>query len=98
MKKVPNDIKELDEKISRIKSKKYAPKQEKEDFSQVSIGIHSMIELTSGIIVGAAIGYILDEIFDFQFIIMLIGIILGSFAGIQNVYRYMKNIDRKGEE
>lgn len=97
MTKMPSDIKELDEKISKIKSKNNKI-QEKENFSHISVGIQSMIELTSGIVVGAAIGYILDELFDFQFIMLLIGIIFGSFAGILNVYRYMKSIDKKGEE
>lgn len=98
MSEIPEDIKELNEKISKLKPKENDEKFQKKDFSQISIGFHSMIELTSGIIVGASIGYILDEVFDFQFIMLLIGIIFGSFAGILNVYRYMKSIDNKEEE
>jgi ATP synthase protein I len=66
----------------------------------VSLGSQAMricIELVSGVIVGASIGYILDEVFDFRFIFLLTFTILGGAAGIINVIRYVGNIKEQKE-
>jgi F0F1-type ATP synthase assembly protein I len=56
------------------------------------------IELISGVIVGSSIGYILDEVFDFRFILLLVFTILGGAAGITNAVRYIHSIDKYKED
>ena len=99
-KNIPEDIKRMDEKIADLKKKaKQGVSDENEtDVSGIFKGLRLGLEFASGTIVGAAIGYMLDEVFDFQFIMLLIFTIFGGFAGMLNAYRYMKNLDEnKGE-
>ncbi|MGV3279172.1 AtpZ/AtpI family protein [Rickettsiales bacterium LUAb2] len=48
------------------------------------------LEFSSGIIVGVAIGWILDKIFNTAPIFIIILLFFGFVAGIINVYRYVK--------
>lgn len=93
-KKIPEDIRHLEEQIKALKKQNGKKTTEKaENVSQVFKGLRLGIEFASGTIVGAAIGYMLDELFDFQFIMLLIFTILGGFAGMLNAYRYIKSTD-----
>lgn len=96
---IPNDIKALEEKISAMKEKKKQeePIEKHTGFSRVATGLRLGVELASGTVVGAALGYVLDELFDFKFLMLLIFTVFGGCAGMLNAYRYAKNInaDRK---
>jgi len=96
-KDIPEDIKKMNERIAALKNRNKNEETDKkaENVSQVFIGLRLGIEFASGTIIGAAIGYILDELFDFQFIMLLIFTILGGFAGLLNAYRYMKSLDKE---
>lgn len=99
-KNIPDDIKKMDEKIAKFKKNmKQDPNADKEaDVSGIFKGLRLGLEFASGTIIGAAIGYMLDELFDFQFIMLLIFTIFGGFAGMLNAYRYLKSLDEnKGE-
>ena len=93
-KKIPEDIKKMEERISALKQQKMADADEKaENVAGIFKGLRMGLEFASGTIVGAGMGYILDEMFDFQFVMLLIFTILGGFAGMLNAYRYLKNLD-----
>ncbi len=94
---IPEDLKKIDERIAALKHRYKNEETDKkaEDVSQIFIGLRLGIEFASGTIIGAAIGYILDELFDFQFIMLLIFTMLGGFAGLLNAYRYMKSLDKE---
>lgn len=97
MPEIPQDLKELDEKIALLKNKKSDDKAQG-NYSQLSMAFQIVTELASGILVGAGIGYILDEVFDFRVVFLLIFIILGAIAGMVNVFRYLnKTEENKGE-
>ncbi len=94
-KKVPEDIKEMERRISALKHQQNlndADKKE-ENIAGIFKGLRLGLEFASGTIVGAGIGYILDEVFDFQCVMLLIFTILGGFAGMLNAYRYMKSLE-----
>ena len=98
MQKIPEDIQALEKKIAAIK-KKTSGEPETENkhtqFSHLAMGLRLGVELASGTIVGAAIGYMLDEMFDFQFVLLLIFTIFGGCAGMLNAYRYAKSVNEK---
>lgn len=99
--KVPEDIKALDEKIAKAKLSKQQQEGEDNkhsDFSHLATGVRLGVELASGTIVGAAIGYTLDEMFDFRYIMLLIFTIFGGCAGMLNAYRYIKSINNTEEK
>lgn len=94
---IPEDIKKMDERIAALK-KQYQKEETDEraaNASQLFVGLRLGVEFASGTIIGAAMGYMLDEVFDFQFIMLLILTILGGLAGMLNAYRYMKSLDKE---
>lgn len=98
MPKIPQDLKEIDEKISLLKNRnKKIDNQNQESYAQLGVAFQILTEFVSGILVGAGIGYILDELFDFRYVLLLIFIILGAIAGMVNVFRYVKKTEEKGE-
>ncbi len=100
MQQIPEDIKALENKIAKIKSKT-AEKESGEikhtKFSHIAIGLRLGVELASGTIIGAALGYMLNEIFDFKFMLLVIFTIFGGCAGMLNAYRYIKSLDETEE-
>ncbi len=98
MPEIPQDIQEIDKRIKAIKAQKKEIKNNSKDgYSQAAIVFQMAVELVSGVFVGAAIGYILDEMFDFKFICLLIFTIFGGIAGMVNVIRYLKKVDERTE-
>lgn len=96
-KKIPEDIQNMEQRISALKKQQKVNEADKkeENVSGIFKGLRLGLEFASGTIVGAGIGYILDEVFDTQFLMLLIFIILGGFAGMLNAYRYLQEMNRK---
>jgi len=98
MSKSSKDIEEIEKRISVLKEQKDIQSKKHTNFSQTSIGLNIVIELVSGTFVGASIGYIIDELFDFDSIFLIIFTIMGGLAGLLNVARYIKIIDTNKED
>lgn len=97
MRETEDKIKELAQKIETMKSLT-SPKDPVQSESQGAQAVRICIDLISGVIVGSSIGYILDEVFDFRFIFLLLFTIFGGAAGFLNVVRYIhKNQEHKEE-
>ncbi len=100
MKKIPEDIKQMDERIRKLKAKENLARkgQQETDYSRASkIGFRIGTELISGVLVGGAIGYLLDKIFETRPILLIIFLFLGGIAGFLNVYRFVKSIENQEE-
>ncbi len=91
MKNAPDDIKRLEQKISELKEKESAlsgHKRNQSEFVRVSrIGLRIGVELFSAVIVGAGIGYLLDNAFNTKPWMLVVFLFFGGAAGILNVYR-----------
>ena len=100
MQKIPSDLEEINRRISALKEKKEnsTAKTDKIEVNNIFMGLRLGVEIASGTIVGAAIGYMLDEIFDFKFILLLTLTVMGFFAGMLNAYRYVKQLDEEAEK
>ena len=100
MSETPDDIQKMAERIQKEKNKKkYANSEnnKEESPSSVAMAFQISVELISGVLVGVGIGYILDELFDTHLLCILIFTILGGFAGMLNVYRYVNKTDESKE-
>ena len=100
MKKIPDDIKLMDERIQKLKAKEAAARGHapETDYSRASkIGFRIGTELISGVIIGGAIGYLLDKLFSLQPILLIVFLFLGGIAGFLNVYRFVKSLENKEE-
>jgi F0F1-type ATP synthase assembly protein I len=95
MNKITEKNKALAEKIAALKKEKT---QQGGKAPMESQAIQVLVEITSGILVGASIGYILDEIFDFKFICLLVFTIFGGVAGLINTMRYLEKNKQDKEE
>lgn len=96
MKKIPEDIKQLDKKIEELKHKEALIRHEK---SNTEIGRASRIgfrigaELLSAVIVGAAVGYLTDQVLGTKPWCLAVFLFFGGAAGVLNVYRLAKQED-----
>ena len=91
MKNASEDIKKLERKISELKDKEdvlSARIKNQSEFVRVSrIGLRIGVELFSAVVVGAGIGYLLDNAFDTRPWMLAVFLFFGGAAGILNVYR-----------
>jgi ATP synthase protein I len=95
---ISEEVQRQAEKIAQLKEKSQTGKKIENTTSMGVQIVQMLVELVSGIIVGSSIGYILDEIFDFRFICLLIFTIFGGMAGLTNMMRYMRKIKDDKEE
>lgn len=96
MKKIPEDIKLLDEKIEELRRKEAAVRREKTetDVGRASrIGFRIGVELLSAVFVGAALGYLADQLLGTRPWCLAVFLFFGGAAGILNVYRLAKQED-----
>ena len=96
MEKNTNNIEGIEERISVLK--KQTSTEHKSKDSQSFVGYNVAIEMVSATIVGAAIGYILDEIFDIDSLLLILFTIMGGVAGMLNTQRYLNSEKTKEEK
>ncbi len=97
MKKTLEDIEELAKKISELRQKQGlgGKNANKGDVARASrIGLRIGAELLSAVIVGAAIGYLADELLGTKPWFMAAFLFFGGAAGVLNVYRLAKQEDK----
>ncbi len=93
MKKMPDDLKKLEERIRELKEKESRVNRDKgeSEFMHASkAGLRVGAELLSGVLVGGAIGYFLDGFFDTKPWLLVLFLFFGGGAGVLNVYRFVK--------
>lgn len=97
MKKIPDDIKQIEERISQLKMTEALARKDKPESGFVyasKTGFRVGTELVSGVLVGTALGYVLDRVFGTAPWLLIIFLFLGGAAGFLNVYRFVKNEDK----
>lgn len=94
---VPEDLRKLGEKIHKLRDKHSAEREKKSSgfVSAARIGITVAADLLAGVLVGAGIGYVLDLLFGSKPLMLVIFLLFGGAAGFLNVYRTVKNEERK---
>lgn len=100
MKKIPDDLKQMEERINKVRGKEMAARKHKEESPFVyasKTGFRVGTELISGVLVGAAIGYLLDSYFHTKPWLLILFLFLGGAAGFLNVYRFVKSENQKKE-
>ena len=96
MKKIPEDIKRLGQKIEDVRRKEAVLRHETRgnEYGRASrIGLRIVADLLSAVLVGGAIGYLADEVFHTQPWLMSVFLFFGGAAGVLNVYRLSKQED-----
>ena len=98
MKKIPEDIRELEEKIARQREKENRlrePAGASEYAGAAGVGLRIAAEFLSAVLVGGAVGYVIDRMADSRPFFLTVFLFLGGAAGILNVYRLAKAEDER---
>ena len=98
MRKKPEDVEQLEQKILRLKREEALVRHDRNDTEVIRasrIGFRIGAELLSAVIVGVALGYLLDKVFATAPWLMVIFLFFGGAAGILNVYRLVQKEDSK---
>ena len=93
MKKTSTDLERLGQKIEDLRQKEAIARHEvsRPARSRASrLGLRICVDLLSAVVVGAAIGYVLDELFGSKPWLMSLFLMFGGAAGVLNVYRLSK--------
>ena len=88
--KKPDDIKAMEDKIEAFQKRKKAEKSSTENQKEnrsAAKGFQYSIDLVSGVIVGASVGYFLDIVFHTAPIFLAVLTIFGGAAGILIIYK-----------
>lgn len=94
MRKVPDDIKRMDERIKSLQKQEAEARKPKKESAFVFAsknGFRVGTELLSGVLVGAAIGYWADKYLGTRPWLLIVFLFFGGAAGFLNVYRFVKN-------
>ena len=89
-----NKLKELKKKLEHYQSEDNI----KSSFTKkkgAGFGFRISTEIVAALIVGVGIGIIVDNYFNIRPFVLIIFFIIGSLAGILNVYRVMSRIEKK---
>ncbi len=103
MDKLPEDIRQLEEKILRLKeeeNERRRPATKNVYAGRSALGLRAAVDLLSAVLVGAAIGYTVDRLADTRPLFLAIFLLFGGAAGVLNVYRLSKDeeIQRQNRE
>ncbi|WHQ46390.1 MAG: AtpZ/AtpI family protein [Candidatus Midichloria sp.] len=77
---------EIEKKISSLRQRLFRPQKPKKTFS----GYNLVLELASGVAVGAFLGYHADKYMDTSPIFLFLGSIFGIATGSYNAYNAFK--------
>ena len=100
MKKIPDDLKQMDERIRKLARQEELIKRKPQESPYIyatKTGFRVGTELLAGVLVGAGIGYLLDEYFSMRPLFLIVFLFLGGAAGFLNVYRFVKSEETKKE-
>ena len=99
--KEPEDIKNINLRIRDFKTKHIdiskVSESQKNTYSQTTVGFQISVELLSGVLIGAGIGYLLDNLFSTRPWLVAIFTILGGAAGVLNIYKTFR-VENKPKE
>jgi F0F1-type ATP synthase assembly protein I len=96
MKKIPDDINKLDERIADFSIKKDVARR-KVHLTSNRLFAKSFVlgtEFVGAVVVGMGLGYVLDMICHSKIVFMLIFSLFGCVAGVLNVYRRAKEMEK----
>jgi ATP synthase protein I len=80
--------------IAKSKISKKNPYKDKEPPSSIGTALKLSTELVSAVVIGTIIGFILDTTFGTKPWLILIFFFVGVLAGIVNVFRSAKNMQK----
>lgn len=94
MKEIPEDIKDIDNRIRKLKKSKENKKTNSLSSVLLKQAFRFAAEFVSPVIIALILGYFADKFFQTKPIIMLILAVFGCAAGVLNVYKAALETDK----
>ena len=89
-----DQLEELKKKLEKIEIEK-KNKVNKYKKNAISFGFRISTEIIAALVVGVGIGLFVDKYFNSKPFGLIIFFVLGAFAGLLNVYRVMRRIEKQ---
>ena len=97
-KREEKELKEFEAKIEQVSRELSKPAKKMFDFkfsAGWALGARLATELLGGVVVGAGIGLVFDKLLSTSPWFLIVFLMLGSAAGIVNVYRTVSDVQKK---
>ncbi len=96
---IPENLQALEAKICKMRGAGNNNKNlsSSEYVTAAGVGVQITADLLAGVLVGAGVGYLLDLVFGSRPIMLTVFLLFGGAAGFLNVYRMVKNEEKKGK-
>ena len=97
MKKIPKDLNDLEKRIAEFKSKDVVQKQN-EPLTNSRLFAKAFVlgtEFVGAVLVGVGLGLLLDRLLNSKVIFTIIFTLFGCAAGILNMYRSTKEMEKE---
>ncbi len=95
---IPENLQALEAKICRMRGVENNKSLSTSEYvSAAGVGVQIAADLLAGVLVGAGVGYVLDMILGVRPIMLAVFLLFGGAAGFLNVYRTVKNEEKKGK-
>ena len=95
---IPENLQALEAKICRMRGVENNKSLSTSEYaSAAGVGVQITADLLAGVLVGAGVGYVLDMILGVRPIMLAVFLLFGGAAGFLNVYRTVKNEEKKGK-
>jgi len=94
LQKSSSDLEDLERRLEEVRNRHKDPQEEHDNSgSMLGMAWRLSTELVVAVLVGGAIGYGLDQLFNTRPWILIIGLMFGFAAGIMNVLRAAEKMD-----
>lgn len=95
---IPENLQALEARICRMRGVGNNKSLSTSEYvSAAGVGVQITADLLAGVLVGAGVGYVLDMILGVRPIMLAVFLLFGGAAGFLNVYRTVKNEEKKGK-
>lgn len=91
-------LENLQQRIEAAKPEEKSSDEAKDKFSMAEVGWRMVTELVAGIMLGAGLGYGIDQVAATAPWGLIIGVLLGSVAGIRVMLNTAKTIEERNKE
>ncbi|MGP9790469.1 AtpZ/AtpI family protein [Roseinatronobacter sp. NSM] len=90
-------LKALEDRIAKAKAAINPPRAKQDHHSMAQVGWRMVVELVSGLGIGAGIGYGLDVLLDTQPFLLVLFTLLGFAAGVKTMMRSARALQAQAE-
>lgn len=90
-----DDLDDLEKRLERVREKHAPASNQGADTSMLGVAWRISTELVVAVLVGCGLGLGVDTLTNTRPLFMIVGLCVGIAAGLRNVFRMVREIERK---